>query len=703
MLAIRKTPYLSVERPAMNLIFLTLTALLILVNLVGVGLALQRLSPSYALAKPVGIAGLCLLLFFVEHFAGLGRLSWLWPITTAAAIYLCWRERNALREHWRTELVFVLAFGYGFAWRYMFPNIDPSSEHVTDLYFIVNYLPGEQLPPLDHWLPPYRFNIYYAFQHYAAALLGRIFGLDSGTTYNFAFCVIVGLIISTSWLAICQFCQRRSARLLVLFAFVMGGTGVSPILYALIENPKPTLEQQAQIDANATTPWKKIGNVIGAPLGPKVTLWSSVRFIGSSDTNINTELGRKLFPPFDPAKKPKGFVPLDLPQETFSYLVFLGDYHPPLGSFFLLALALACIGLLERKPEDHFAQGVLALTVPLTVITNTWIFPLQAILVMGWIAYRYWRKSPPDWKTLLISGMAGFVLIYPFLSYFTSNGLSPKMVMVAPFEHTPWRHFIVLHWPMITLLLLSLLQRSTRKLVLTLFLVWGLMFVASEMIYVDDIYGGQFQRFNTVLKWWAWIYAGVLITISAINMGGDSRVARYGTVIVIVLIGFYAVDLTRFCFFAPKPHIGRFQGHDWFTMDPTNKAMLNYLRCAEAGIVLDRNDKGSYAKSSTFAMFSDKPALLGWADHECMWRGSLNHVRILGDQVTAFYAGKKQDSLEWLIHNNVRYIVWGADEYANAPTALQSIQSQIGDYYFWNEFYRVGDYRVGMWVRQNQN
>jgi uncharacterized membrane protein len=223
------------------------------------------------------------------------------------------------------------------------------------------------------------------------------------------------------------------------------------------------------------------------------------------------------------------------------------------------------------------------------------------------------------------------------------------------------------------------------------------------MIYVDDIYGGQFQRFNTVLKWWAWIYAGVLITISAINMGGDSRVARYGTVIVIVLIGFYAVDLTRYLLFAPKPQISRFNGHGWFTSDHVNRAMLSYLRSDEPGIVLDRNDKGAYARSSTFALFAEKPALIGWVEHESLWRGSPNHVRMLGDQVSAFYLGNKLDSLDWLLQNNVRYVLWGVDENGKSPNAFQLIQSQISARYFWKEFYAVGDFRVGIWVRKQQN
>jgi hypothetical protein len=37
---------------------------------------------SYALAKVVSPLLLCLGCFFVEHFFGLGKLSWLWPLTT---------------------------------------------------------------------------------------------------------------------------------------------------------------------------------------------------------------------------------------------------------------------------------------------------------------------------------------------------------------------------------------------------------------------------------------------------------------------------------------------------------------------------------------------------------------------------------------------------------------------------------------------
>jgi len=664
----------------MNLIFLALTALLILLNITGLGLLLHRLTPHHALAKPVAVLGLCLLLFFLEHFIGLGRLSGLWPLTTLLAAAACWHWRLVLRRAWRAELAFGLAFAYAFAWRFLFPDITPSSEHLTDLYFIVNYLPGERLPPVDHWLPPYRFDFYYAWQHYAAALLGRLFGLSSGSTYNFAFCVMVGLIISTAWFAIGQFCARPAARLLVLFAFVLGGTGVSPLVHSLYADPPPA-----------------IGPAL-PPAAVDLNLWRSTRFIGSSDAGINTAFGQALLPAAEPLAD--GSPPLDLPLESFSYLIFLGDYHPPLAGFLLLVVALACIGVLERQPAERFAQGVLAASVPLTLIANAWVFPLQATLLLGWLALRHRRRQAPDWRVLGTAGLCAGLLIYPALSGLAAHALSPGFAPVAAGEHTPWRHFLLVHWPLLALLLLSLCLRAKRRLALTLFAVWGGLLLLSETVYVNDIYAGQFNRFNSVLKWWGWIYAGALLTLGALNLAGDSRLARYGSAIVMLLVGAYSLDTARAWRWLPKTASGQLHGHAWLTAAPGQRDLLDYLAAAPPGIVLERQDQGSYGRSSALALFAGQPALLGWADHQWLWRGSPAHVRGRAEQIAAFYHGQQADSLAWLLHHEVRYIVWNGSEPGATPQAFAAIAQQIGSRYHWQAFHVAGEQQVGLWIRR---
>ena len=54
---------------------------------------------------------------------------------------------------------------------------------------------------------PFPFDVYYSFQHYAAALLGRVFDLGPGLTYNIAFCLMITLTMvcttGCAW-AICR-------------------------------------------------------------------------------------------------------------------------------------------------------------------------------------------------------------------------------------------------------------------------------------------------------------------------------------------------------------------------------------------------------------------------------------------------------------------------------------------------------------------
>src|SRR5579871_6828426 len=142
---------------------------LIWINLAGLALAVRRFAGSWLLARVASPVCLFVVLFWLEHFVGLGQPHWLYPFTTGLSLWLIARDRAFLRSRWRTEAVFAGAFLYALAWRYAFPNIDASSEKITDLSFVANYLPGTRLPPIDRWLPPSRFDIYYALQHYAAA------------------------------------------------------------------------------------------------------------------------------------------------------------------------------------------------------------------------------------------------------------------------------------------------------------------------------------------------------------------------------------------------------------------------------------------------------------------------------------------------------------------------------------------------------
>ncbi|HRP03739.1 MAG TPA: DUF2298 domain-containing protein, partial [Opitutaceae bacterium] len=300
---------------------LLFTLLLIFINLWGIALVTGLIWRNRWLACALGPWLLTTLFYAVESYHGLGSLrgvGFIGSITSLSLILLSasawnpsWLGATGVRrlEVWRAEfsprrmldcgIIFATVFGYAMLWRFAYPNVDGSSEKLADFSYICSYLSGQTLPVPDVWLHPYPSNQYYSFQHYAAALMGRLLGLPPGTVYNLGFCVLIGLGGLTFAGVIWLVCRRLWVRIVVLVGLVIGGSGMSGVIHLVDKNPTP---------------------------------WSSMRFIGSAPLD-RAPLGVMLKAYQD--KFPK----LDLPGEPFSYSIFLGDYHAPLASYLLLGLA----------------------------------------------------------------------------------------------------------------------------------------------------------------------------------------------------------------------------------------------------------------------------------------------------------------------------------------------------------------------------
>ncbi len=229
-------------------------------------------------------------------------------------------------------------------------------------------------------------------------------------------------------------------------------------------------------------------------------------------------------------------------------------------------------------------------------------------------------------------------------------------------------------------------------------LTFGVMLLLSEFVYVDDVTGGKYERTNSTMKWWGWIWCGGVAMLGTLCLGSPSRRVRWAAVITLLLVSVYAYDLGRYYFLAGKTDRGQLSGHHWLTQDRTAKAMIHYLGEAPNGIVLENQYENAYSNTSLYALFTGKPALLGWPMHLVTWRGEVPDVWVMKDQVTAFYAGNLPGSLDWLQANQVRYIVWSGEENNKHPTAFNQITQQISSRYAWKEFYVAGEYRVGVWV-----
>ncbi|KAF0814761.1 hypothetical protein IGB42_00816 [Andreprevotia sp. IGB-42] len=672
----------------MSAIYYFFTLALILLHFAAVSALLSRWVQSFHVARAGGILAFTLACFFIEHFQGLGKLGWLWPISTAGSLAVLWWNRDRLKadRFIRAELVFWVFVAYGLVWKWIFPSIYPTSERITDLFFITNYLPGATLPPPDHWFPQRVFDYYYAFQHYGAALMGRIFNLSPGLSYNFAMPLLMGMTVALTWDFGGRFIRHTGWKVLLVATLIIGGTGATPFVHLV-----------RSADAGA---WGESNN----------RMWGSARFIGLYDHDqTNTEIGRKLFlsQPISP-----GFERRELPMEGFGYQYFLGDYHPPLGGFFLLALALALIGMLEKGVGNRRANtALLAFSVPVTIATNTWIFPLQALLVAGWAIWRTRDKkrtepsvTDTDWPALIAGGLVSFILLYPFLAGFAAKSLATPFKIVPWDDHTPWRQFLAQHWPMLLMIGIGMVRSETRRLATYFALAFGAMLFVSEFIFVDDPSGGKYERTNTTMKWWGWIWTGALISLGGILLGSPSRAIRWVVGISLAITCYYIVDVGNYIYYSAfqgegSRDKGKLYAHATYTNDDTARDMFRYLNTAPDGVVMENLYTDAFNDGTVYAIFAVKPSLLGWPSHLMTWHGNVPEAWIVRDGIRSFYAGTLPDARTWLLAHDVRYIVWNAKDTANTA-AWSKWQQEIGSSYAWLNFSQAGQPPVGFWVRR---
>lgn len=639
----------------------------LLVNLTGLALAAKRIIPNYLLAKVASPFLLCLGMFCLEHAHGFGDLAWAGLPLTLCSLWLIWEDRRFLQRNLGPELLFLCGFGYAFLWRFCYPDVNGESEKLGDLTFIRDYLSGTRLPPPDYWLPPFRFDIYYGFQYYCSALLGRILHLDAGTTYQLSLCVIIGLTITAAGGAVYLVSGKRKRSVLALAAFACGGTGASVLVKLLAGHAK---------------------------------LSDGMRFIGefTGPERMTTGLGKWLLAASHvPAKDA-----IILPAETFGYLVYLGDHHPPMSGFFLLALALLSIAIAEKESELRIAPAVLASTIPAVVAADAWNLPLQALLVAGWVTWRLVKRIEVPWRPLAAGMAGGFLLILPFLQAVGMHSLDygVRLRLVPGPEHTPLLPGLIVWAPFLLLLGGAALsaQRGSDELRWCLF--WSLLLVLAEVFYVDDPLGGRYDRFNSTLKWWPWIMAGAVVTLGPLALTARSWASRWIAVLALAMTACFALPLGSYLVQVPKPHIGRIDGAAWILDDPAEKAILEFLKHQPPGIALQRLEADAFTPSPGLVIFSGQQAFLGWPSHENLWRGHRADIDQRSNQVKEFYRGDMPESAAWLLENKIDHVLWLKGEGQLPPGTYDKIERQIHEYYFWREYRRAGDLRAGVWTRR---
>jgi len=274
--------------------------------------------------------------------------------------------------------------------------------------------------------------------------------------------------------------------------------------------------------------------------------------------------------------------------------------------------------------------------------------------------------------------------------------------LVQAENHTPIVQFFAMHWPLLLFGLLSLFSSGTRKLALSFSAVFLGLLLISECIYVDDPSGDQYERTNTVMKWWGWIWSGGLVTLTTMLLASNTRWIKGVVVLALLVINWYALDVFNYWFYTDKSSSGKLAATSVYTGDLVVRDMFDYLGKAPSGIVLENNYGGAYTDSGIYAAFAAKPTLLGWPMHLQTWHGSIGHAWALNEQIIKFYKGELPNAKDWLLANHVEYIVWNAKD-SDQANAWELIKSNIDQSYAWHEFSSDAGRHIGLWVRRKAN
>jgi hypothetical protein len=262
-------------------------------------------------------------------------------------------------------------------------------------------------------------------------------------------------------------------------------------------------------------------------------------------------------------------------------------------------------------------------------------------------------------------------------------------------------------WPVAGILVLGVFNRERRPLALFLVAVWTVALVATEFLYNHDLYG-SYARFNSTLKWWQWVYAGIIVTLGAVNLGSRSRLCRYGTLVLLIPTLAFAYDIGTQFWYGYKDSakklkdssIGHLSGAMWIERDPVIRDMIIELSSRPDGVTLESGLRMENTESPAVTLFSDKQSFLGWPWLEEAWRGPFGEVNQRFTQINAFYDGTLDDPLDWLLHNDVKYILWLPRDNADMNARFLPILGLIKSRYYWHHMYgNDKDFAIGFWER----
>jgi YYY domain-containing protein len=643
---------------------------------------------GYVIPMPVALPGTLALL------AGLNvALAWHQRAATGA-----WLRGGGLQTIVRFDIVWTAGFLF-FAWqRALNPEIFQQEKYM-DFAFFNSLARAAGMPPEDPWMAGEAINYYY-FGYLMFADLARLIALPPAVSYNLCVATIGGLTFAHATAVARHLTQRWG------FALLGGATCI------LLGNLDGFLQLLTRGTLRQMDFWRSTRVLGGDSTINEFPFFSTIHgdlhphfmVLPVTLVLLGILLDERLLPRStgDPPPRWRAAAAFLLVSFVFGAMVATSTWELPVGAMVIallagrwqpfsplfaaarLRLVLWVAGVVAMARYVLFLPATLGVQLPLggvgvrlaetklgefLTINGFLLFP-PALVVLARV--RPLLPTSAEWRQFLAA--AGILLL--ILAAFAGNAVFPLLVVLLAG----------------TLLVAYAGDRPEDRAALLLVAAGIAALLACEIVYIRDAYGERLYRMNTVFKLYfqAWILLSaalpwcVLATVDeAVVHPLFARVARVGTAALALGALCYPLGLTldrlgRHPTLDGNAYLGQPEFRD-------DLAAIAWLRREVRGTPVVLEATGNpYSYFARFASNTGLPTVLGWANHEGLWRGHDHGVGVRQGHVTRMYSAPTLAEVEPLLAQyRVRYVVVGAlerqhyparglEKFAALPVAFQS-------------------------------
>lgn len=575
------------------------------------------------------LAGLLILAYIIWFLGAVDVVSFssssIWVIYLILIFTaLCFSRDLSLRESLgkilKLELVYFLPFAFITIYLFVFPDIINGEKYMNFGIFnsLLNF---DVLPPKDMWLAPYSLNYYY-FGHLVYTIPAKMFSYQPGVAFNIVLSTIFGLV----FLQVYYFVYELTAKIKYAFLggfFVCFAGNLFPVLYFLLN-----------------------------PTGDVSVIQRSVRFIPDA---IN-----------------------DFP----SYSFFLGGLHshvfglPGVILFLYLLYKLYVSG---TKLKLHLL--VLSFLLGAMYVTNSWDFLVYAFFLgLVLAAFMKLRVLLLTYTIIIFGSLLFFVpyhltvvssAIYGIGYVGTPSGPIRLVAMFGVFFllGIPW---MLQRLPMVFRKGFRTLDK-TDSYIFLMILASLLIVFSTEILYIKDLLAVENfsqRRSNTVYKFWyeAWIMFSIAIPYVLYKVLSFRNSFYKPTLLVVLGVLSLTVIYPTYNFVATYYNRVHTVENPVITLDGTKYLFkdfpdiyngIAYLKTLDRDVVLLEPPGEQYGENhSIFSSYTGVPSVLGWYNHERVWRGAPPEIYERLYDIKKMYLGTDSNEVAKLLQMyEVDYVV----------------------------------------------